>query len=190
MEQLLPQLARQNQRLMSELIYPLEVNYGDEFAGLFATPRALYQVVADVRDALRGIATFRFVTARGRIGYAGASVREMGGPVFETASHALTQLKKQRQFSDWQISDPATNLALTALTNSAAALIDEMTPYQHIVYMFQKAGLKGTEIAEKLSKNPRSVSNAKKTGHSKTVIQIEQAVNAILAKAADGHADG
>lgn len=190
MEQLLPQLERQNQRLMSELIYPLEVNYGDEFAGLFATPRALYQVVADVRDALRGIATFRFVTARGRIGYAGASVREMGGPVFETASHALTQLKKQRQFSDWQISDPATNLALTALTNSAAALIDEMTPYQHIVYMFQKAGLKGTEIAEKLSKNPRSVSNAKKTGHSKTVIQIEQAVNAILAKAADGHADG
>lgn len=185
MEQLIPQLERQNQRLASDLIYPLEVNYGDEFAGLFATPRALYQVVADVRDALRGVARFRFVTAQGRIGYAGGTIREMGGPVFETASRALIQLKKRREFSDWQIADPATNLSLTALTNAAATLIDEMTPYQHIVYMFQKAGLSGAEIAHKLAKNPRSVSNAKKTGHAKTVIQVENALAAILAKIAD-----
>lgn len=185
MEQLLPQLERQNQRLASDLIYPLEVNYGDEFAGLFATPRALYQVVADVRDALRGVARFRFVTAQGRIGYAGGTIREMGGPVFETASRALNQLKKRREFSDWQIANPATNLSLTALTNAAATLIDEMTPYQHIVYMFQKAGLSGAEIAQKLAKNPRSVSNAKKTGHAKTVIQVENALAAILAKIAD-----
>ncbi|MEM9572448.1 MAG: hypothetical protein AAF996_13370 [Pseudomonadota bacterium] len=185
MEQLLPQLERQNQRLSSEIIYPLEVNYGDEFAGLFATPRALYQVVADIRDALSGVARFRFVTARGRIGYAGGTIREMGGPVFEAASRALIQLKKRREFSDWQIADPATNLSLTALTNAAATLIDEMTPYQHIVYMFQKAGLSGAEIAQKLAKNPRSVSNAKKTGHAKTVIQVENAVAAILAQIAD-----
>lgn len=186
MSQLLPQLARQNQRLRADLIYPLEVNYGDEFGGLFSSPRAFYQIVSDVRDALRGTAEFRFVTAYGRIGYAGGSLREMGGPVFETASRALTRLKKKKQFSDWQISDPATNQALTAMTNAAAALIDEMTPYQHIVYMFQKAGLKGTEIAEKLSKDPRSISNAKKTGHCGTVIQIEQAMAAMLANLVPG----
>lgn len=181
MRQLLSQLQRQNQRLQSEIIYPLEVNYGDEFAGLFSTPRSLYQVVVDIRDAMRGTADFRFVTAYGRIGYASGTIREMGGPVFETASCSLNRLKKKQEFGDWQISDEATNRALTAMSNAAAALVDAMTPYQHIVYMFQKAGLKGTEIAEKLSKNPRSVSNAKKTGHSKTVIQIEQAMDALLA---------
>lgn len=181
MRQLLGQLDRQNQKHRSDIIYPLEVNYGDEFAGFFSNPRAFYQIISDIRDALRGTAEFRFVTAHGRIGYAGGTVREMGGPVFETASRSLSQLKKKRQFSAWQISDDATNLALTAMTNAAATLIDDMTPYQHIVYMFEKAGLKGTEIAEKLGKNPRSVSNAKKTGHSKTVIQIEHAMDAILA---------
>jgi len=184
MAQLLPQLERQNQRLASEIIYPLEVNYGDEFAGLFSSPRALYNVVSDIRDALRGLASFRFVTAHGRIGYAGGTIREMGGPVFETASRSLIQLKKRREFSDWQIADPATNLSLTALTNAAATLIDEMTPYQHIVYMFQKAGLKGADIAAKLGKDPRSISNAKKTGHANTVIQTEQALNAVLDKVA------
>lgn len=182
MMQLLPQLARQNQRLSDDIIYPLEVNYGDEFAGLFRSPGAFYQIVSDIRDALRGIADFRFVTAHGRIGYAGGSIREMGGPVFETASQALVRLKKKKQFSDWQISDPATNMSLSAMTNAAADLIDDMTPYQHIVYMFQKAGLKGNEIAEKLSKDPRSVSNAKKAGHTATVIQIEQAMTATLAR--------
>lgn len=182
MEQLLPQLDRQNQRLAADIIYPLEVNYGDEFAGLFSSPRALYQIVSDLRDALRGIADFRFVTAYGRIGYAGGSIREMGGPVFESASRSLNKLKKKKQFSDWQISDPATNLALAAMTNAAADLIDDMTPYQHIVYMFQKAGLKGTAIAEKLSKDPRSISNAKKAGHTGTAIQIEQAMAALLSK--------
>lgn len=180
MEQLLLQLERQNQKHSADIIYPLEVNYGDEFAGLFSKPRAFYQIISDIRDALRGIAEFRFVTAHGRIGYADGTIREMGGPVFETASRSLSQLKKKRQFSDWHIADDATNLALTAMTNAAATVIDDMTPYQHIVYMFEKAGLKGTEIAKKLGKNPRSVSNAKKTGHSKTVIQIEQAMDAIL----------
>ncbi|MEM6556711.1 MAG: SatD family protein [Pseudomonadota bacterium] len=181
MSQLLPQLERQNQRLRDDIIYPLEVNYGDQFRGLFSSPRAFYQIVSDVRDALRGTAEFRFVTARGRIDNSDGTLRDMRGPVFETASRALTRLKKKKQFSDWQISDSATNQALTAMTNAAAALIDEMTPYQHIVYMFQKAGLKGTEIAEKLSKDPRSISNAKKTGHCGTVIQIEQAMAAMLA---------
>ena len=182
MEQLLAQLARQNQRLSTDIVHPLEVNYGDEFAGLFSTPRAFYQIVSDLRDALRGTAEFRFVTAHGRIGYAGKSVPEMGGPVFATASRALNLLKKKKRFSDWQISDAATNQALSAMTNAAADLIDDMTPYQHIVYMFQKAGLKGTEIAAKLGKDPRSVSNAKKAGRTDTIIQIERAMTATLAK--------
>ncbi|MEM7328717.1 MAG: hypothetical protein AAF437_08265 [Pseudomonadota bacterium] len=181
MDQVMAQLERQNQRQRADIIYPLEVNYGDEFAGLFSTPRSFYQIVCDLRDALRGTAAFRFVTAHGRIGYAGGSIREMGGPLFETASRSLIRLKKKKQFSDWQISDPATNQALSAMTNAAADLIDDMTPYQHIVYMFQKAGLKGTEIAEKLGKDPRSISNAKKAGHTGTVLQLEQAMAATLA---------
>ena len=38
------------------------------------------------------------------------------------------------------------------------------------------------ELAEKLGKDARSVSNAKKTGHAKTVIQLETAMDAMLAQ--------
>lgn len=181
MERLLPELEWQNQQAGGELAYPLEVNYGDEFAALFSTPRKINQVISDIRDMLRPVAEFRFVVARGRIGYAGGSIREMGGPVFESAARKLNRLKKARQYSDWQISDPATDLALTAMSNAAASLVREMTDYQHAVFLLQKAGLSGKEIAEKLSKNPRSVSSAKTTSHSKTVLQVEAAINAMLA---------
>lgn len=180
MEQLLPELVRLNQRLEGDLVHPLEVNYGDEFAGLFSSPRSIYQVVSELRDLMRDTAEFRFVVAYDRIGFAGASIPEIGGPVFETAARLLSRLKKERGFSRWAVSDEPVNTALTALTNSAAALIDEMTPYQHIVYMFQKAGLSGIEIAEKLGKDSRSVSNAKKAGHSKAVIENEIAINTML----------
>ncbi|MEP1144825.1 MAG: SatD family protein [Henriciella sp.] len=184
-ERLLPELEWQNQRVGGDLAYPFEVNYGDEFAALFLTPRMINQVISDIRDMLRPVAQFRFVVVRGRIGYAGGTLREMGGPVFQKAARALKRLKKARQYSDWQISDSATDLALTAMSNAAASLVFEMTDYQHAVFLLQKAGLSGKEIAEKLSKNPRSVSNAKKTSHSKTVLQIESAMSAMLALVSD-----
>lgn len=180
MQHLLPELARQNERAGDDLVYPLEVNYGDEFAGLFSAPHQLNRIVSDIRDTLRPHGAFRFVVAYGRIGYAGGTVREMGGPVFETAARALTNLKKAKQFGDWRVGDSATNLALNAMTNAANTLVAEMTDYQHAVFLLQKSGLSGQEIAQKLSKNPRSVSNAKKTGHAKTVIQLEAAMDAML----------
>ncbi|MHA7898580.1 MAG: hypothetical protein ACX94B_01870 [Henriciella sp.] len=186
MGRLLPELDWQNQRAAADLVYPLEVNYGDEFAGLFSSPRLIHRIVSEIRDMLRPIAGFRYVIVRDRIGYAGGTIREMGGPAFETAAKALTDLKKQRQHGDWLISDNATNQALSAMTNAAATLVADMSDYQHAVFLLQKAGLSGTEIAQKLSKDPRSVSNAKKTGHAKTVLQIEAAMDAMLAQISAG----
>lgn len=180
MSRLLPELEWQNQRASTDLVYPLEVNYGDEFAGLFQRPALIHKIVSEIRDMLRPVAAFRFVVARGRIGYAKGTIREMGGPVFETAAIELNRLKKRKDHGAWLIADQATNAALTALTNAAGSFVDEMTEYQHAVFLLQKAGLSGIEIAEKLAKNPRSVSNAKKTGHAKTVIQIEHAMDAML----------
>ena len=180
MSRLLPELDWQNQRAAADLAYPLEVNYGDEFAGLFHRPAFIHQIVSEIRDMLRPVAAFRFVVARGRVGYAKGTIREMGGPVFETAAIELNRLKKRKEHGAWLIADEAINAALSALTNSAGTFVDEMTDYQHAVFLLQKAGLSGIEIAEKLAKNPRSVSNAKKTGHAKTVIQIEQAMDAML----------
>lgn len=190
MERLLPELARQNDRLSHDLVYPLEVNYGDEFAGLFSSPRGLYRLISDVRETLRPTATFRFVVAYGRIGYAGGTLPEMGGPVFERAAQALKALKTARKFSDWKLGDPANDAALTAMTNAANTMINDMTDYQYTVYWLEKAGLKGTEIAEKLGKNPRSISNAKKTGHSNDVISLERAVEALLDRTAANEEGG
>ena len=184
MEQLLPALDRANQEYAADIAYPLEVNYGDEFAGLFTDPRSIYEIVASLRHTLKQVAGFRFVVARGRIGYAGGTLREMGGPVFEQASIALDALKKSRQFSQWAIGDTATDLSLTALSNAANSLIADMTDYQYAVFKLHQQGVKGIDIAKALGKDARSVSNAKKGGHSKTVIDIEAALNAILASLA------
>ena len=181
MQRLLAVLQVQNTLNAGALAYPLEVNYGDEFAGLFTAAAPIAATVTAVRAALRGVSRFRFVVAHGRIGYAGASVREMGGPVFETASEALTALKKSGQFGRWLIGDETANIALDALTNAADSLLGEMTDYQYDVYRQQRAGLSGVEIAGVLGKDPRSVSKAKKTGHSATIIDIETAMEALLA---------
>ena len=180
MSRLLPELEWQNQRASADLVYPLEVNYGDEFAGLFRRPALIHRIVSEIRDMLRPVAAFRFVVARGRIGYAGGTIREMGGPVFETAATELNRLKKRKDHGAWFIAEATTNAALSAMTNAACSFVDEMTDYQHAVFLLQKAGLSGNQIAEKLTKNPRSVSNAKKTGHAKTVIEIEHAMDAML----------
>ncbi|MEL7232021.1 MAG: hypothetical protein AAGJ85_05870 [Pseudomonadota bacterium] len=180
MARLIPELEWQNQRASADLVYPLEVNYGDEFAGLFHQPDLIYRIISEVRDMLRPVAAFRFVVVRGRIGYAGGTIREMGGPVFETAAMELTRLKKRRAHGAWFVADAATDSALTAMTNAAATLVSNMTDYQHAVFLLQKAGLSGTEIAEKLKKDPRSVSNAKQSGHAKTVLEIESAMDGML----------
>ncbi len=180
MARLLPELEWQNQRAARDLVYPLEVNYGDEFAGLFSKPHLIHRIVSEIRDMLRPFAAFRFVVAYGRIGYADGSIREMGGPVFEMAAMELNRLKKTRGYGAWFISEGATNLALTAMTNAAATFVANMTDYQHAVFLLQKAGLSGNEIAEKLAKDPRSVSNAKQTGHAKTVLEIEAAIDEML----------
>lgn len=180
MEYLIPQLERQNRLRAQELVYPLEINYGDEFAGLFSGPASLYRTIREIRDELHGVAEFRFVAAHGRVGYAEGSIREMGGPVFDTASRALNRAKKTRKFGTWQIADTAMNAALNALTNAADSLIAEMTDYQYQVFRHFRSGLKGVEIAERLQKDARSVSKAKSTGHAQTVIDIESAIDGLL----------
>lgn len=189
MARLIPALEAQNDAHSADLAYPLEINYGDEFAGLFSNPRAIYQIVTTIRAALRGLASFRFVVAHGRIGFAGQTIREMGGPVFDTAASALSDLKKKKSFARWIMGQNTTRLSLDALTNGAHSLLQDMTDYQYDVFRLQSAGLKGVEIAKALSKDPRSVSNAKKTGHAKTAIALEQAIHSILALEAHQGAD-
>ncbi len=77
---------------------PLEVNYGDEFSGLFVTPEPVYAIVSLIRHALRPFAQFRFAVVKGRVGSPSDTMRELGGPVFVSANDALVRLKTQDRF--------------------------------------------------------------------------------------------
>ncbi|MEO0465338.1 MAG: SatD family protein [Pseudomonadota bacterium] len=165
-----------NQTYRPALVSPLEVNYGDEFAGLFVGPGHIYEIVDLIRHNLREVAQFRFVVCVGRIGYAGGSIRQMGGPVFKDASDSLDRLKKTGRLANWRIGDVLANATLDALTNTSHAMIEAMTDYQYDVYRLLRAGVAQTEIAKTLGKYEQSVSKAVQRSHADLVIDTENAL--------------
>lgn len=176
----LDQLSRMNEAHAASIVSPLELNYGDEFAGLFRKAAPIYPVVRTIGEALKPYAGFRFAVAYGRIGYAKGPLTQMGGPVFEVASDTLKQLKKGQNVAEWRLSDPLRSRVLTTMTNAVHALVSEMTDYRYDVYRLFRSGLSGVDVAEQLRKDKRSVSSAKIAGHADLVIELESTLMAVL----------
>lgn len=172
-----------------ELVLDMEVNYGDEFAGLFHRPAALYDVIDRLRHELRGIAGFRVAIAYGRIGHAASTMTQMGGPAFQMANDALIDLKKSDAFARWQIGGELENLTLTALTNAADSFRQNMTDYQYEVFRYLSEGLSQTETARALGKFDQSVSTAAKRGHTDVALALDKTIRQRLAALQTGEAD-
>lgn len=172
-----------------ELVQDMEVNYGDEFAGLFHAPDVLYDVIDRLRHELRGIASFRVAIAYGRIGHAARTMTQMGGPAFQMADEALTALKAQDMFADWQVGDALENLTLTAIANAADSFRRNMTDYQYDVFRYLSAGLSQTEIARKLGKFDQSVSTAARRGHADVALALDKTIRERLAALRTGDPD-
>ncbi|MEL6324576.1 MAG: hypothetical protein AAFQ84_10155 [Pseudomonadota bacterium] len=165
----------------ADLLRPMELNYGDEFAALYRSPLRAYGAVSQIREALRGQTDFRFVVARGRLGAKADTLREMGGPVFKIASVALGSLKTSGTFGRWLIGTDLQNRTLSVLTNLVDDLIGEMTDYQYEVYRLTQEGMSGVEIAKYLDKTPQSVSKALVSSHGRTIIEAEALIRDQLA---------
>lgn len=175
------QLSHLSKIYKRDLYRPLELNYGDEIAGLFISPAPIYQIVSQLRHALRSYSSFRFVVARGRIGREAPSTSQMGGPVFEAANTALQQLKKDGEFSQWLVANEQMNAVLTAMSQASHAFITEMTDYQYDVYRLYETGMKQKDIAAQLGKFEQSISDAIKRGRAELVIKLDQSIQAMLA---------
>ncbi len=164
-----------------DLAAGLDLNYGDEFTGLFLRPARIYDIIDGLRTALHGLAGFRFVLAYGRIGAASPLTRQMGGPVFVTANDALKRLKIEGRFAEVAIGHALSDATLTALIEAANTLREEMTDYQFEVFSLLKSGLSQKDIARRLGKFDQSVSDAAKRGHTELVIALDAAIGAQLA---------
>jgi len=175
------ELARWTEHCADELVAGLDLNYGDEFAGLFTSPRRIYEITDGLRDALRGQVAFRFVLARGRIGVASDQTSQMGGPVFVTANDALKRLKIEGRFAQVVSQDPLADQTLTVLIEAAHQLRLEMTDYQYDVFQQLRAGRSQRAIAKALGKFEQSVSDAAKRGHAELVITLDRAIRSNLA---------
>ncbi|MEM7767093.1 MAG: hypothetical protein AAF253_06355 [Pseudomonadota bacterium] len=163
-----------------DLLAGLDLNYGDEFAGLFVRPNRIYEVVDGVRDALRGYGRFRVAIARGRIGAVSEDTSQMGGPVFKLANDALSSLKSRGQFAQWVLGNPLIDETLSVLTEAGNTLREDMTDYQYRVFQHLRDGTSQREIAAQLGKFEQSVSDAAKRGHADLALQIDQAIDAHL----------
>lgn len=165
---------------LETLLNPLQVNYGDEIAGLFSAPHELQTVVTNIRRVLDDQISFRFVIAYGKVGDPTAPLTQMSGPVFKEANDALLALKRQREFADWRIGSETTRLSLNALSRAQNAFIADMTNYQRSVHYLLAEGISGVDIAAHLNKDPRSVSYARKASKSDIVLDLDRAIMANL----------
>ena len=170
----------------SDLVLPLQVNYGDEFAGLFRTPRLIHDVVAGLRAALHGQVGFRFVAAKGRIGHVSDRLSEVNGEIFKRASEALSRMKSKGRFARWLIASEAENVVLDALSEAAHALRSDLTDYQREVLQHLSMGLSQADIAQALDKLPQSVSDAVRRGHLNVVLELDALIRARLQALAGG----
>lgn len=173
-------LARLNHQYRDALILPLEISYGDEFAGLLRHPVTAFEVVRAVRAEIRGEAGFRFAVVFGRIGARTGNIRQVGGEVFTHGNTAIRRLKRQNRFGEWHIFQDARDTELTLLTNLCQGFIARMTDYQFQVYALMAEGLSQKAVAERLGKYPQSVSDAVRRAEIELVIEAEDQIIARL----------
>ncbi len=158
----------------------LSLNYGDEVTGFFEKPADLYAIAIALGEAVYPETLIRFVAVKGMIGAASQNISEVGGPVFKKASVLMDRIKKERRYSRWSLGVSQVDRALDALSESAHFVRSNMTPYQREVYLLLKEGLNQSQIAERLGKQPQSVSDAVKRGGAERVIECEEAIQSVL----------
>jgi len=181
MTRLKEELLAINRSLHPKPVIPLTISYGDEVAGLFASPMPLHDVVWRLRGALLPDLRFRFVACRGRIAVASKDIREVGGEVFKRASQAMRSLKAQDRFCRFLLGNALVDPVLDSLARMSNALIEEMTPYQRTVFGLLEQGKPHKDIARELGKYPQSVSQAAKAGKADLILAAQQAINVLLA---------
>ena len=173
-------VAGVNLAFADALSVPLQVNYGDEVAGLFHDPTPMFDAVCMIRDALRGRVGFRFAASRGPIGRETPLTRKMGGPVFKAANDALTAAKRAGRFADWSVGTETENATLTYLTLLSDGYVKDFTDYQYAVYLGLRSGEKQTEIATRLGKFPQSVSDSIQRSRADLVVETEAHLRRLL----------
>lgn len=188
-------LGKVNVEEAAMLVSPLEINYGDEFAGLFLESAPALRAILRIRHQLHGLTSFRYAVAYGRVGTFTSATRSMGGPVFKLANDSLETLKRQGRFAAWTISDDYTNQLMTTLAGIENTLIEAMTEYQYEVHVMSQSDLSQKEIAEHLGKFEQSVSSSLKRGNSDLTTQTTALMHQTLARldasrTADSDRDG
>ncbi len=158
----------------------LSLNYGDEVTGFFEKPADLYAIALALGEAVYPETLIRFVAVKGMIGATSQNITEVGGPVFKKASALMERIKKERRYSRWFLGVSQVDRALDALSESAHFVRSSMTSYQRDVYLLLKEGLNQSQIAERLGKQPQSVSDAVKRGGAERVIECEEAIQTVL----------
>jgi hypothetical protein len=165
-----------NRELGPVLVLNLTVSYGDEVAGLFASPVPLHAAMTRIREVLRPWTAARYVASKGRVAIASDDIRQVGGTVFKRASAAMARLKRSGRTTRWLIADTPVDPMLTALTDLSEAFVEDMTNYQYDVYRLLASGVTQKAAAAELGKFPQSISDAVKRGHVDLVIEAERAV--------------
>lgn len=160
-----------------------QISYGDEIAALFEQPNSIHQAILSIRRTLWPEAAFRFAVAWGHISRDHEDIRQVSGDIFKQANTLIERLKTDNAYGVWSLQDPVLSGALTALTATSHALLASMTAYQYEVYTLLSGGLSQKAIARKLGKYPQSVSDAVKRGYIEEVIQAENAIEPLLARA-------
>jgi len=171
-----------NRRFAHDLALPLTRAYGDEVAGLLLHHEPGLEILDALRESLHPDGTLRCVIAAGQIGVPSTDIRRVGGEVFKKADEEIRQLGARNGFFSCLLDEEVVSLALTALVNTANALIERMTPYQRSVWRLAKQGLAQREIAERLGKFAQSVSDAARRAAIDTVVAAENAAKELLSK--------
>lgn len=182
-------VSQVSQNYAADLVLPMEVNYGDEFAGLLQTPARIYDIIDYLRDILRGITEFRVAIAYGHVGNATDTLTQMGGAVFQTANDALLDLKKRDVFCEWHLGSALEGQTLTVLANAANSLRQNMTDYQYEVFRFLRSGMSQIDIARRLQKFEQSVSTAAKRGQADLALELDLTLRQRLEALKEGAPD-
>lgn len=171
-----------NKQLNNDIALPISINYGDEIAGLFTSPRPFYQIVSKFRQIVYPETIIRFVAVKGKVTVASNDMRQVGGTIFKTANNEMSRLKKEERFCWWGIDKEPINESLTALCEVSDLLLNEMSVYQRSVFMLLSEGLNQKEIALKLNKYSQSIWDAIQRSKAEYIIRAENAIVKLLSE--------
>lgn len=175
-------LKKLNDRYREELVLPISISYGDEIAGLFNVPGNIFRVVAEVRQILHPLTTFRFTVIMGQIARISNDIRKVGGSVFKAANKGINRLKQDNRFCLWELGDPLYDKVLGSLCEISNSVLNDMSQYQRKVFDLYMKGHTQKQIALELDKYPQSVWNAVRRSKADYILEAEATVNQILDK--------